>query len=249
MISCSQLESMEIVANLYQPTEECPKVTHEKKEHEDSSCILVSQVKKNPIAHRYIQGAQGEKGDQGPPGPPGPPGAPGSIGQRGDRGFSGPAGPPGLCCSHNLPIVPAAPSVIPSELAHITVITQGNVPTYSSLTHNQRPNKDQGNIIFKSPLDITLKYGTRFKRKNIPGVVFTLGSIGTGVPCTDGKITIPEGSVYLLKNDQIGVLQKLACSQEFYLEQGITVILPANTKFHIGDEEEMFLQDTCVELA
>lgn len=130
----------------------------------------------------------------------------------------------------------------------LIVKLEGNISVLSCLVYNKQPNKGQGNILFKGPLNITLKPGTQFKRKCIPGVIFTLGNVGSSISIVDDKITIPAGSMYIEKDTKIGIWQPLPCSQEFYLEPGVSVVLPANTKFHIGNEEESFLQDTCVEL-
>jgi hypothetical protein len=62
-------------------------------------------------------------------------------------------------------------------------------------------------------------------------------------------VSVSPNTCYLPKTDTTGVyLYTGSKSQEFYLETGTRVSIPAGVPFYIGEEEETFTKDTVVTL-
>lgn len=130
----------------------------------------------------------------------------------------------------------------------IRITTNEKITAFAAHNHNNPPALGQGDIVFMRNLYIDLKQGIQFTRISIPGVVFTLGPIGTQIQPVNSKATIPAGTEYIVRNDPIGIIKKTEVNQEFLLEVGTLVTIPKDTVFHIGNEEEKFTKDTIVSL-
>lgn len=109
------------------------------------------------------------------------------------------------------------------------------------------PGKNQGLLEFQQELRIMIKEGSRFTSKVLGDkTIFTLGHVGTPIRENSLKIKVSGNTAYLAKNDPIGVIQKTHVAQDFFLEVGTEIVLPAGTIFHIGEEEMMYTKPTNV---
>jgi hypothetical protein len=116
------------------------------------------------------------------------------------------------------------------------------------------PGKNQGNLKLMKELIIPIPAGSRFLSKAVGAasgaveIAFTLGPLGAIPQVPSPKIVVPAKTPYLANNDDVGVINLTAISQEFFLEQGTEVILPAGTVYHIGEEESAYTKPTRVVL-
>jgi len=112
-----------------------------------------------------------------------------------------------------------------------------------------QPLQGLGTVMFVDEITTNFDFGFRFTRDTMPNTAFTLGKLGTPVQRVNAKVSVSPNTCYLPKTDTTGVyLYTGSKSQEFYLETGTRVSIPAGVPFYIGEEEETFTKDTVVTL-
>ncbi len=112
-----------------------------------------------------------------------------------------------------------------------------------------QPSQGTGTVRLLDEVTTNLEYGFQFTRDSLPNMVFTLGKLGTEVRQVNAKVSILPSTGYLPRNDVTGVILYTGLkSQDFYLEAGTRVSIPAGIPFYIGEEEETFTKDTIVTL-
>ncbi len=112
-----------------------------------------------------------------------------------------------------------------------------------------QPSQGTGTVRLLDEVTTNLDYGFQFTRDSLPNMVFTSGKLGTEVSQVNAKVSILPSTGYLPRNDVTGVILYTGLkSQDFYLEAGTRVSIPAGIPFYIGEEEETFTKDTVVTL-
>ena len=125
-------------------------------------------------------------------------------------------------------------------------LAKNSSATPATLT-DTKPCSDSGTVVFTDEVPTILEYGTQFTRNNLPGMIFTLGKLNSQA-IDNVKISIKKTG-YLPRNDTVGVIMYTGrIPQDFYLESGTQVMIPAGAPFFIGEEEETFTKDTLVTL-
>jgi hypothetical protein len=130
----------------------------------------------------------------------------------------------------------------------VVVKTNKHTTALSCRLYECAPLYEEGNINFLDGIEFTLEPGTQFSRLSLSDETFVLGKVGTEPVERNCKVTVKKGTRYSIEGDVTGVDHETQVDQEFYLERGTLVTLPAWVPFHYGDEEEVFTTPKVVRL-